>query len=61
VLQREAAGRRFDFSVERAIFLTVLHRLMAPGSDRAAEWWQQDHAPRGTEPLGLQHVYRAMG
>lgn len=61
VLQREVAGRRFDFSVEDAIFLTVLHRLMAPGSDRAAERWQQAHALSGTEPLKVQHVYRAMG
>ena len=28
--------RHFEFSVERAIFLSVLHRLFAPGSDRAA-------------------------
>jgi hypothetical protein len=28
-------GRRFEFPVERAIFQTVLHRLFAPGSDRA--------------------------
>ena len=61
VLQRELAGRRFSFSVERAIFLTVLQRLMAPGSDRAAERWQQDHGLPGTEPLELQHLYRAMG
>ena len=27
--------RRFDFDVERAIFLTVLHRLFVSGSDRA--------------------------
>jgi len=61
VLQRELAGRRFDFSVEHAIFLTVLHRLMAPGSDRAAERWQQEHTLSGTAPLKLQHLYRAMG
>lgn len=60
VLQRELAGRRFDFPVERAIFLTVLHRLMAPGSDRAAERWKQDYTVDGTETLGLQHLYRAM-
>jgi hypothetical protein len=36
--------RRFEFSVERAIFLTVLHRLFAPGSDRAAEKWKDDYA-----------------
>jgi len=27
-------GRKFEFDVERAIFLTVLHRLMTSGSDR---------------------------
>ena len=39
--------RRFEFSVERAIFLTVLHRLFAPGSDRAAEKWKGDYAVEG--------------
>jgi len=29
-----------SFPFERAIFLTVLHRLFAPGSDRAAEKWK---------------------
>lgn len=61
VLQAELAGRRFGFPVERAIFLTALHRLMAPGSDRAAERWKQHYAVEGTEGLGLQHLYRAMG
>lgn len=61
VLLRELASRRFDCSIERAIFLTVLHRLMAPGSDRAAERWKQDQAIAGSEPLHLQHLYRAMG
>ncbi len=61
VLLRELAGRRFDCSIERAIFLTVLHRLMAPGSDRAAERWKQDYTIDGTEALRLQHLYRAMG
>jgi transposase len=54
------AGRRFDFSVERAMFLTVLHRLFAPGSDRAAERWRHDYAIAGTDDLDLQHLYRAM-
>jgi hypothetical protein len=60
VLQQELAGRRFAVSVERAIFLTILHRLMAPGSDRAVERWKQDYTVEGTETLGLQHLYRAM-
>lgn len=60
VLHEQLATRRFGFDVERAIFLTVLHRLIAPGSDRAAERWKQDYAFAGTESLDLQHLYRAM-
>jgi hypothetical protein len=53
--------RRFEFSLERAIFLTVLHRLFAPGSDRAAEKWKEDYAINGCVELSLHHLYRAMG
>jgi transposase len=53
-------GRRFEFSIERAIFLTVLHRLFAPGSDRAAEKWKDDYAIEGVSDLDLHHLYRAM-
>lgn len=60
VLEAELTTRRFAFDLERAIFLTVVHRLMAPGSDRAAERWQQDYALPGTEALGLHQLYRAM-
>jgi hypothetical protein len=60
VLTEVSAGRRFGFSVERAIFLTVLHRLMAPGSDRAAERWRHDYTLPGTEGLALHQLYRAM-
>ena len=60
VLTDLLASRRFDFSVERAIFLTVLHRLMAPGSDRAADRWRHDYAIAGTDALELHHLYRAM-
>jgi hypothetical protein len=31
----------FDFDVERAIYLTVLHRLMVSGSDRHASRWRE--------------------
>jgi len=60
VLRRLLAGRKFGFDVERAIFLTVLHRLFAPGSDRAAEVWRERYALPGTEGLQLHHLYRAM-
>ena len=52
--------RRFEFPVERAVFLTVLHRLFAPGSDRAAEKWKEDYAIDGASGLDLHHLYRAM-
>ena len=52
--------RRFEFSVERAVFLTVWHRLFAPGSDRAAEKWKDDYAIAGAGELSLHHLYRAM-
>ena len=43
-IQAELQGllekRRYEFDVERAIYLTVLHRLFVSGSDRAAEKWR---------------------
>jgi hypothetical protein len=53
-------ARRYDFDVERAIYLTVLHRLFASGSDRAAEGWSENYVNPRTEALNLHHLYRAM-
>jgi len=61
ILKEVLAGRRFEFAVERAVFLTVLHRLFDPGSDRAAEVWRCGYAIEGARKLGLQHLYRTMG
>jgi hypothetical protein len=51
VLTTLLEGRRFEFSVERAIFLTVLHRLLP------------DHglAGRGASerPAGRGHAFRS--
>src|SRR3954452_19643446 len=60
VIAQLLEGRRFEFDVERAVFLTVLHRLFAPGSDRAADKWKADYQIDGCEPLQLHHLYRAM-
>lgn len=60
-IQHLLIGRRFEFDVERAIFLTVLHRLMVSGSDRFCERWRRDYSIDGTELLDLHHLYRAMG
>ena len=59
-LAEQLAPRRFDFDVERAVFLTVLHRLFGSGSDRAAERWRDDYRIPGVEALELHHLYRAM-
>jgi len=60
LLERFLDGRKFRFSVERAIFLSVLHRLCVSGSDRAAEHWKEGYKIEGVEDLGLHHLYRAM-
>ncbi len=52
--------RYFQFNLERAVFLTVLHRLFDPGSDRAAEKWRRDCLIEGSDGLELHHLYRAM-
>jgi transposase len=59
-IKRLLQDRRFEFDVERAIFLTVLHRLMVSGSDRSCERWRQDYLVEGAEELDLHHLYRAM-
>jgi transposase len=61
VLERLARNRRHAFSLERAVFLTVLHRLFVSGSDRAAEKWKDNYAIEGVQRLELQHLYRTMG
>ena len=54
------ADRGFEFPVERAVFLTVLHRLMISGSDRACDQWRGDYRIEGVDGLQLHHLYRAM-
>jgi transposase len=60
VLRTLLKGRRYGFDVERALYLTVLHRLFASGSDRAAERWRENYLIPGTETLELHRLYRAM-
>ena len=60
ILHRLLAGRKFGFEVERAIFLTVLHRLFPSGSDRSCDRWHRDYVINGVDDLSLHHLYRAM-
>lgn len=61
VIRALAAERDFQFDLERAVFLTVLHRLFDPGSDRAAEKWRHGLVIDGVAGLELHQLYRAMG
>jgi hypothetical protein len=60
VIEDLAGERSFGFALERACFLTVLHRLMVSGSDRAADTWREDYRIEGAEALALHHLYRTM-
>lgn len=60
VINQLLEGRKFEFDVERAIFVTVLHRLFISGSDRSCEYWMKGYRIDGAEKLSLHHFYRAM-
>lgn len=60
VLRELLAERHFGFDVERAIYLTVLHRIMVSGSDRHAHDWHQRLRIAGAEALTLEQAYKAM-
>ena len=55
-----ARRRGYRFALERAVFLTVLHRLMRGGSDLAADRWREEYRIAGSAALDLHHLYRAM-
>src|SRR5690606_22725019 len=60
VIAEVSKRRKHEFSLERAVYLTVLHRLFFSGSDRAAERWKEACRIPGAEKLELHQLYRAM-
>jgi hypothetical protein len=60
VLDELLAGRGFEFAVERAVFVSVLHRLFVSGSDRSCDKWMADYQIAGIDELALHHLYRAI-
>jgi hypothetical protein len=60
VITGAARRPRIRVPVERAVFNTVLHRIMVSGPDRACEKWMTDYEIPGTGELALHHLYRAM-
>jgi transposase len=59
-IKKALKNRFYQFDIERAIFLTVLHRLLVSGSDRFCSRWHEDYIIDGVEGLDLHHLYRAM-
>jgi Transposase DDE domain len=60
VIKQLLTDRRFGFDVERAIYLTVLHRLMVSGSDRHGSTWHHAFRIPGIDDLTLDQTYKAM-
>jgi len=61
IIRRLLADRKITFPLERVVFITVVHRLLKSGSDRAAEHWCRRYAFGDINDLDLQHFYRTMG
>lgn len=60
VLEKLLSGRKFEFNVERAVYLATLSRLFFPGSDRRTISRARDFSVSGEGSLSLHHLYRAM-
>lgn len=62
VIDKHVKGRKFGFSMERALFALVANRALAPCSKLYCyeQWLREDVRLSGASALGLQHLYRAM-
>ena len=62
VVRKAQAGRRFGFSIERALFAMVANRCCAPASKLYCweQWLREDVRIEGCEKLELHQLYRAM-
>src|ERR1700704_98160 len=61
VIEELAGERKHEFALERAVFLTVLHRLFAGGSDRAADRWGGAYRIDGVGGSARHHLFRGRG
>ena len=60
ILDGLLSGRKFEFPVERAVYLATLACLFFPGSDRRTIMRARDFRIAGEGSLSLHHLYRAM-
>jgi hypothetical protein len=49
-------GRGFEFAIERAVFASVLRRLLVSGSDRSCEKWMGDYRIAGIKAARRQRA-----
>jgi plasmid stabilization system protein ParE len=61
-IETATGGRKFGFSVERALFAMVANRVCAPCSKLYCyeQWLREDVRIAGAGDFELQHLYRAM-
>lgn len=61
ILSQLLAERFFEFDVEKAIFFSVLHRILESGSDRNCDKWLREYVFIACDiQFHLHHYYRAM-
>jgi hypothetical protein len=60
IITRYSKGTKITFPIERVIFMTVVNRLVDPGSDRACLNWLEDNEIPGCFQIQLHHCYRTM-
>jgi transposase len=60
-LRRLSVRSRLGFDFERMVFVQVLQRLLAPGSDLSGSKWVQTVEGEGFDALRLPHFYRSLG
>lgn len=61
IIRRLQRRRKVEFSLEKAFFYTVLHRLCEPGSDlQASKWLERIYDP-GCSGIRYHYLIRAMG
>ena len=53
-IRKESTGRYYEFDPERAIFISVLHRLIRQGSDLDCCSWMQRYEIKGMEDMSTQ-------
>ncbi len=59
-LEKLLSDRKFEFPLERAVYLATLARLFFPGSDRRTISRARDFRISGGEDISLHHLYQAM-